>query len=179
LRVHPVTRTVLQSLSCTANLAPFYDVGSVETAVARRNFVNSVAATNTTADFLRTLGDYSGSTTQHRYGLRHVTVLEAPGAAFLTLSGNQGTAALEGAVREIQVPTLIGQGRARETKSGGGPPPAGAGSRRNGDGGPNSPLHSPRADSDRVLQKHKQGAIYAGTAQRSRHIASDFGDLPS
>jgi subtilase family serine protease len=42
----------------------FYDVGSVRTAVARRNFVNSVDNCNGTVDRLRTFDDYSGSPTQ-------------------------------------------------------------------------------------------------------------------
>jgi subtilase family serine protease len=42
----------------------FYDVLSVKTAVARRNFNNSVDATNGTADVLRTFDDYTGSPTQ-------------------------------------------------------------------------------------------------------------------
>jgi subtilase family serine protease len=43
----------------------FYDVLSVKTAVARRNFNNNVDATNGTADKLRTFDDYTGSPTQH------------------------------------------------------------------------------------------------------------------
>jgi subtilase family serine protease len=71
-----------------ANPSAFYDVGSVKTAVARRNFVNSVDATDGTADFLRTLDDYSGSTTQHTGpGWDNVTGLGAPGVSFLTLLG--------------------------------------------------------------------------------------------
>jgi subtilase family serine protease len=71
-----------------ANPSAFYDVGSVKTAVARRNFVNSVDATNGTADFLRTLDDYSGSTTQHTGpGWDNVTGLGTPGVSFLTLLG--------------------------------------------------------------------------------------------
>jgi subtilase family serine protease len=71
-----------------ANPSAFYDVGSVKTAVARRNFVNGVDATNGTADFLRTLDDYSGSTTQHTGpGWDNVTGLGTPGVSFLTLLG--------------------------------------------------------------------------------------------
>jgi subtilase family serine protease len=71
-----------------ANPSAFYDVTSVKTAVARRNFVNGVDATNGTADFLRTLDDYSGSSTQHTGpGWDNVTGLGAPGIAFLTLLG--------------------------------------------------------------------------------------------
>jgi subtilase family serine protease len=71
-----------------ANPSAFYDVGSVKTAVARRNFVNSVDATNGVADFLRTLDDYSGSPTQHTgTGWDNVTGLGSPGAAFLDLIG--------------------------------------------------------------------------------------------
>ena len=42
----------------------FYDVGSIKTAVARRNFVNSVDDCHGTVDRLRTFDDYSGSPTQ-------------------------------------------------------------------------------------------------------------------
>ena len=42
----------------------YYDVGSIKTAVARRNFVNGVDDCNGTADRLRTFNDYSGSPTQ-------------------------------------------------------------------------------------------------------------------
>ncbi|HET7489552.1 MAG TPA: S53 family peptidase [Acidimicrobiales bacterium] len=48
-----------------ANAGSFYDVNSVKTAVARRNYVNSVDASAGTADRLRTFDDYSGSPTQH------------------------------------------------------------------------------------------------------------------
>ena len=47
-----------------ANPGKFYDVLSVKTAVARRNFVNSVDDCNGTVDRLRTFNDYSGSPTQ-------------------------------------------------------------------------------------------------------------------
>lgn len=71
-----------------ANPSAFYDVGSVKTAVARRNFANGVDATNGTRDFLRTLDDYSGSTTQHTGpGWDNVTGLGTPGVSFLTLLG--------------------------------------------------------------------------------------------
>jgi subtilase family serine protease len=71
-----------------ANPSAFYDVGSIKTAVARRNFVNGVDATNGTADFLRTLDDYSGSQTQHTGpGWDNVTGLGTPGVSFLTLLG--------------------------------------------------------------------------------------------
>jgi subtilase family serine protease len=71
-----------------ANPQAFYDVGSVKTAVARRNFVNGVDATNGTADFLRTFDDYSGSPTQHTGpGWDNVTGLGTPGASFLDLIG--------------------------------------------------------------------------------------------
>jgi subtilase family serine protease len=42
----------------------YYDVGSVKTAVARRNFNNGVDDCRGTADRLRTFDDYSGSPTQ-------------------------------------------------------------------------------------------------------------------
>jgi subtilase family serine protease len=48
-----------------ANKASFYDVLSVKTAVARRNYNNSVDASAGTSDRLRTFDDYSGSPTQH------------------------------------------------------------------------------------------------------------------
>jgi subtilase family serine protease len=71
-----------------ANPSAFYDVLSVKTAVARRNFVNGVDATNGTADFLRTFDDYSGSPTQHtNAGWDNVTGLGTPGVSFLTLIG--------------------------------------------------------------------------------------------
>ena len=71
-----------------ANPSAFYDVVSVKTAVARRNFVNGVDATNGTADVLRTFDDYSGSPTQHTGpGWDNVTGLGTPGASFLDLIG--------------------------------------------------------------------------------------------
>jgi subtilase family serine protease len=70
------------------NPAAFYDVVSVKTAVARRNFVNGVDASAGTADFLRTFDDYSGSPTQHTApGWDNVTGLGTPGSAFLSLIG--------------------------------------------------------------------------------------------
>lgn len=71
-----------------ANPSAFYDVVSVKTAVARRNFVNSVDATAGTSDSLRTFDDYSGSPTQHTGpGWDNVTGLGTPGASFLDLIG--------------------------------------------------------------------------------------------
>jgi subtilase family serine protease len=71
-----------------ANPAAFYDVLSVKTAVARRNFVNSVDATAGTVDRLRTFDDYSGSPSQHTGpGWDNVTGLGTPGIAFLSLLG--------------------------------------------------------------------------------------------
>jgi subtilase family serine protease len=62
-----------------ANAAKFYDVTSVKTAVARRNYVNGVDATAGTADVLRTFDDYSGSPTQHTSpGWDDVTGLGTP-----------------------------------------------------------------------------------------------------
>jgi subtilase family serine protease len=62
-----------------ANPGAFYDVLSVKTAVARRNFVNSVDASNGTVDRLRTFDDYSGSPTQHTGpGWDNVTGLGVP-----------------------------------------------------------------------------------------------------
>lgn len=63
----------------------FYDVLSVKTAVARRNFVNGVDATNGTVDRLRTFDDYSGSPTQHtNVGWDNVTGLGTPNGSFIT-----------------------------------------------------------------------------------------------
>ena len=62
-----------------ANPGAFYDVLSVKTAVARRNFNNSVDASAGTADRLRTFDDYSGSPTQHTGpGWDNVTGLGTP-----------------------------------------------------------------------------------------------------
>jgi subtilase family serine protease len=59
----------------------YYDVGSVKTAVARRNFVNGVDDCNGTADRLRTFDDYSGSPTQSTGpGYDNVTGLGVPSA---------------------------------------------------------------------------------------------------
>src|SRR6266542_371901 len=69
-----------------ANAGAFYDVQSVKTAVARRNFKNSVDASAGTSDFLRTFDDYSGSPTQHTNpGWDNVTGLGTPTSSFLSL----------------------------------------------------------------------------------------------
>ena len=69
-----------------ANPGVFYDVISVKTAVARRNFVNSVYASAGTVDRLRTFDDYSGSPTQFTApGWDNVTGLGTPTGAFLSL----------------------------------------------------------------------------------------------
>jgi subtilase family serine protease len=61
-----------------ANPSAFYDVVSVKTAVARRNYVNGVDAT--TVDRLRTFDDYSRSPTQQTNpGWDNVTGLGTPG----------------------------------------------------------------------------------------------------
>jgi subtilase family serine protease len=66
----------------------FYDVTSVKTAVARRNFNNSVDASAGTSDFLRTFDDYSGSPTQSTHaGWDNVTGLGTPGSSFLSTFG--------------------------------------------------------------------------------------------
>ena len=66
-----------------ANPSSFYDVLSVKTAVARRNFNNSVDASAGTADRLRTFDDYSGSPTQHTgTGWDNVTGLGTPQGVF-------------------------------------------------------------------------------------------------
>ena len=71
-----------------AHPGAFYDVLSVKTAVARRNFVNSVDASAGTSDFLRTFDDYSGSPTQSTHaGWDNVTGLGTPGASFLSTFG--------------------------------------------------------------------------------------------
>jgi subtilase family serine protease len=71
-----------------ANTGPFYDVQSVKTAVARRNFNNGVDASGGTADRLRTFDDYSGSPTQHTdSGWDNVTGLGTPTSLFLNIFG--------------------------------------------------------------------------------------------
>jgi subtilase family serine protease len=66
-----------------ANPQQFTDVLSVKTAVARRNFVNGVDASDGTADFLRTFDDYSGSASQHTNpGWDNVTGLGVPNGIF-------------------------------------------------------------------------------------------------
>jgi subtilase family serine protease len=66
----------------------FYDVLSVKTAVARRNFNNSVDASAGTSDFLRTFDDYSGSPTQSTStGWDNVTGLGTPSSSFLSTFG--------------------------------------------------------------------------------------------
>ena len=63
----------------------FYDVKSVKTAVARRNFNNSIDASAGTADRLRTFDDYSGSPAQHTNdGWDNVTGLGTPGSGFIS-----------------------------------------------------------------------------------------------
>jgi subtilase family serine protease len=64
-----------------ANAGSFYDVLSVKTAVARRNYVNNESGA--TVDRLRTLDDYSGSPTQHTGpGWDNVTGLGTPNGIF-------------------------------------------------------------------------------------------------
>jgi subtilase family serine protease len=66
-----------------ANKSSFYDVLSVKTAVARRNYNNSVDASAGTSDRLRTFDDYSGSPTQHTSaGWDNVTGLGTPQGVF-------------------------------------------------------------------------------------------------
>ena len=68
------------------NPSAFYDVGSIKTAVARRNYVNRVDATDGTVDRLRTFDDYSGSPTQHTGpGWDNVTGVGTPNSSFLSL----------------------------------------------------------------------------------------------
>ena len=69
-----------------AHPGAFHDITSIKTAVARRNFVNSVDSTDGTSDFLRTFDDYSGSPTQKTSaGWDNVTGLGVPTASILTL----------------------------------------------------------------------------------------------
>jgi subtilase family serine protease len=71
-----------------AHPGAFYDVLSVKTAVARRNFNNSVDASAGVSDFLRTFDDYSGSPTQSTHaGWDNVTGLGTPRASFLATFG--------------------------------------------------------------------------------------------
>jgi subtilase family serine protease len=71
-----------------AHSGAFYDVLSVKTAVARRNFNNGVDASAGTSDFLRTFDDYSGSPTQHtNAGWDNVTGLGTPTSSFLSTFG--------------------------------------------------------------------------------------------
>jgi subtilase family serine protease len=71
-----------------SNAGAFYDVLSVKTAVARRNFNNGVDASAGTSDFLRTFDDYSGSPTQHTNpGWDNVTGLGTPKSGFLSVFG--------------------------------------------------------------------------------------------
>jgi len=61
------------------NPGKFRDITSVNTAVARRNFNNSVDTCNGTADRLRTFNDFSGSPTQSTgTGWDNVTGLGVP-----------------------------------------------------------------------------------------------------
>jgi subtilase family serine protease len=72
-----------------AHAGAFYDVLSVKTAVARRNFNNSVDASAGTSDFLRTFDDYSGSPTQSTHaGWDNVTGLGTPTSSFLSTFGH-------------------------------------------------------------------------------------------
>jgi subtilase family serine protease len=66
----------------------FYDVLSVKTAVARRNYVNGVDGSAGTVDLLRTFDDYSGSPTQRtNTGWDNVTGLGTPTNSFLSTFG--------------------------------------------------------------------------------------------
>jgi subtilase family serine protease len=72
-----------------AHPGAFYDVQSIKTAVARRNFKNSVDASAGTTDLLRTFDDYSGSPSQHtNAGWDNVTGLGTPTSNFLTTFGH-------------------------------------------------------------------------------------------
>ncbi len=66
-----------------ANAGAFTDILSVKTAVARRNFVNGIDASEGTSDRLRTFDDYSGSPTQATGpGWDNVTGLGVPNGIF-------------------------------------------------------------------------------------------------
>jgi subtilase family serine protease len=66
-----------------ANAGQFTDIFPVKTAVARRNFNNSVDASAGTSDKVRTFDDYSGSPTQHTGpGWDDVTGLGVPNGIF-------------------------------------------------------------------------------------------------
>jgi subtilase family serine protease len=72
-----------------ANPNAFYDVQSVKTAVARRDFVNDVDGSEGTKDLLRTFDDYSGSISQHTgTGWDNVTGLGSPSNNFLAAFGH-------------------------------------------------------------------------------------------
>jgi subtilase family serine protease len=72
-----------------ANKSAFYDVTSVKTAVARRNYNNGVDSSGGIADKLRTFDDYSGSPSQSTHGgWDNVTGLGTPGATFLSAIGH-------------------------------------------------------------------------------------------
>jgi subtilase family serine protease len=72
-----------------AHSGAFYDVQSIKTAVARRNFNNSVDASAGTSDLLRTFDDYSGSPTQATHaGWDNVTGLGTPTANFFATFGH-------------------------------------------------------------------------------------------
>lgn len=72
-----------------SNTNAFFDVTSVKTAVARRNFVNSVDATSGTVDLLRTFDDYSGSPTQSTGpGWDNVTGMGTPSNNFLDMKSH-------------------------------------------------------------------------------------------
>jgi subtilase family serine protease len=67
-----------------ANASAFTDILSVKTAVARRNFVNGVDASNGYADKIRTFDDYSGSPSQSTTpGWDTVTGLGVPNGIFV------------------------------------------------------------------------------------------------
>lgn len=71
-----------------SHTSAFYDVLSVKTAVARRNYNNNVDASAGTVDRLRTFDDYSGSPTQHtNVGWDNVTGLGTPSSVFLQQLG--------------------------------------------------------------------------------------------
>jgi subtilase family serine protease len=66
-----------------AHTGAFTDILSVKTAVARRNYVNNVDASDGTVDRLRTFDDYTGSPTQHTGpGWDNVTGLGVPNGIF-------------------------------------------------------------------------------------------------
>jgi subtilase family serine protease len=62
--VHGFANPFFYGVAGSGGPPAFYDVGSVKTAIARRDFKNGVDATGGTSDSVRTCDDYTGSPTQ-------------------------------------------------------------------------------------------------------------------